>query len=107
MSCFLIRQLMLGTMIVVLAPGWAASAEGPITGSSPEPPKPQEPAVAPVILFDKLIDEGEKQYAVFRLTNPTDKVAEYVGPRPKSPSFVVFFPDTLTRKHVHFWEYWS
>src|SRR5687767_7947449 len=92
------RHSMCLVLVVAAAPVGIATAQNTST---------DQKYVAPVMEFDKIIQKDGRQIAYFRLANPTDSVARYLGPAKSRPSLTLYTPHNLTRKHVNFIEYWS
>lgn len=101
------RQLLVLIFILLAVQIVAAEEPSKPRTSSTRAASKHEERTPPVIEFDKLVEEGDRRYAKFRLTNPGDKVATYAGPSRNNPSVVFYTPHNLTRKLVNFWEYWS
>jgi len=106
---FTIRDVLWLTVVVALGEaGMTARADTPPTRErQPVAADSASKYTAPVIEFDRLVEEDGRRIARFRLTNPTDRIARYAGPKQSSPSVVFYTPDDLTRKRVNFFEHWS
>ena len=64
-------------------------------------PKPLE-RTAPVIEYDGPAERNGQRVALFRLTNPSDKVATYGGFDPKTPFLLFNDLDASTRRLINY-----